>query len=151
MALLAVVAGCKEPAGVTGPTASSSLSTTISGNWSAVLSGLDAAGGNGRLTVTFDQRIIDSERSLLLGTWTLTSPDQSSMTTGTVSGVVAGTAAMIELAAARRPPCQQGAGPFELLAGSLSLNLTVGTDRLAGTVSAFTCAARFDSTIELRR
>src|SRR5918994_704179 len=57
-ALLLLMTGCKEGPGVTTPTAptSSPPALTVSGQWSAVLSGLDAAAANGRLAVSFDHR-----------------------------------------------------------------------------------------------
>jgi hypothetical protein len=142
--------GCKEGPGVTTPTAptSSPPALTVSGQWSAVLSGLDAAAANGRLAVSFDHRHLDAERSLLLGTWSLTSSDQS-VRSGTVSGTVTGIVALIELSPVPRLHCQNALDA--LLAGALSLQVTMGSDRLSGTVSAYTCESRSDSTIELRR
>ncbi|HUE89964.1 MAG TPA: hypothetical protein VMO26_28120 [Vicinamibacterales bacterium] len=143
------MAGCKGDAGVTTPTAPGPPAVNVSGNWSAMLSGLDAAAANGELLVTFDHRHIDADRGLLLGTWSLTSPDRSSTRSGTVSGVVMGTVAQIELAPVPRFQCQSALDA--LLAGVLSVQVSMAADRLAGTVSAHTCGARFDSTIELRR
>jgi hypothetical protein len=148
--LLLPIAGCKGGTGSTAPTAPSPPPLSVTGRWSAVLSGLDAAAANGQLLVTFDHRQLDTGRSLLLGTWSLTSPDPSSTRAGTVSGVVTGAVALIELVPVPRFQCQQSALD-DLLAGVLSLQVTMSADRLAGTVSAHTCGPRFDSLIELRR
>lgn len=149
-ALLLLMAGCKGGDGVTTPTAPTPPPSSVSGDWSAVLTGLDAAAANGQLSVTFDHRHIDAERGLLMGTWSLTSADQSSTRSGTVSGVVLVAVGLIELVPVPRFQCHQS--PLDdLVAGVLSLHVTMAPDRLAGTVTARTCGARFDSTIELRR
>ena len=148
LALLLLMAGCNGKPDVTTPTAPSPPALNVSGDWSAVLSGLDAAAANGRLAITFDHRPIDTERGLLLGTWSLTSPDQSTRS-GTVSGVVTGGVGLIELVPV--PGFQCPSALDALLAGVLSLQVTMAADRLGGTVGAHTCGARFDSTIELRR
>jgi hypothetical protein len=148
-ALLLLVAGCQGGAGVTTPTVPTAPILDVSGVWSATLSGLDAAAANGRLVVTLDHRHLDAERGLLLGTWSLTSPDQSHTRSGTVSGVATGSVGMIELVPVPRFQCQSALEA--LLAGVLSLQVTMAADRLGGTVGAHTCGARFDSAIELRR
>lgn len=149
VALFVAVVGCKDGSRVTTPTAPNAPAVNVSGNWSAVLSGLDRADANGQLAVTFDHRPVDAERGLVLGTWSLTSPDRSSTRTGTVSGVVRGNVGMIELVPVPRWHCPRSLD--ELLAGVLSLNVALAPDRLAGTVSAHTCGAKFDSALELRR
>ena len=149
-ALLLLMTGCKDGPGVTAPTAPSSPpALNVSGQWSAVLSGLDAAAANGQLAVTFDHRHLDAERGLLLGTWSLTSPDQSTTRSGTVSGVVTGAVGMIDLVPVQRLECQNALDA--VVAGVLSLQVAMAPDRLAGTVSAHTCGVKYDSTIELRR
>lgn len=148
-ALLLLMTGCNDRPGVTTPTAPSSPpAPNVSGHWSAVLSGLDAAAANGRLAVTFDHRHLDAERGLLLGTWSLMFPDQSERS-GSVSGTVTGVVAMIELTPVPRLHCQNALDA--LLAGALSLQVTMGSDQLNGTIRAYTCESRSDSTIELRR
>ena len=148
-ALLVLMAGCGGKPDVTTPTLSSPPALNVSGNWSAVLTGLDAAAANGRLAVTFDHRHLDAERGLLLGTWQLTAPDQASTKSGTVSGVITGTVATIDLVPVQRLECQNALDA--LVAGVLSLQVTMAPDRLAGTVGAHLCGVRVDSTIELRR
>ena len=146
--LLLLVGSCKD-AGITTPAGPSPRFLNVSGNWSAVLSGLDAAAANGQLTVTFDHRHLDAERGLLLGTWRLTSPDQSSIKIGTVSGVVTGAVGLIDLVPVDRPECPNALDA--VVAGILTLEVTMAADRLGGTISAYGCGAKFDSTIELRR
>jgi hypothetical protein len=149
-ALLLLVAGCQGGAELKTPTAPTAPSLNVSGDWSALLSGLDAAAASGRLVVSFDHRRVDAERGLLRGTWTLTSLDESSSRTGTVSGVINGAIGLIELVPVPRFQCQQS--PLDdLLAGVLSLNVAMSEDRLVGAVSAYTCRARVDSVVELRR
>jgi hypothetical protein len=148
-ALLLLLAGCRGGTDGTTPTSPAPPILDVSGAWSATLSGLDAAAANGRLVVTLDHRHLDAERGLLLGSWSLTSPDQSQTRSGTVSGVVTGTVGMIELVPVPRLQCQSALDA--LLAGVLSLQVTMAADRLVGTVGAHTCGARFDSAIELRR
>jgi hypothetical protein len=148
-ALVLLVAGCNGTPDVTTPTTPSPPALNVSGAWSAVLSGLDAAAANGRLAVMFDHRQIDAERGLLLGTWQLTATDQSSMKSGTVSGVVMGAVAMIDLVPEQRLACPN---PLDaVIAGVLSLNVAMASDRLGGMISAYTCGVKFDSTIELKR
>jgi hypothetical protein len=149
LAMVLLVSGCKGTPDVTTPTTLSPPALNVSGNWSAVLSGLDAAAANGRLAVTFDHRPLPAERGLLLGTWSLTSPDQSSIKSGTVSGVIMGAVAMIDLVPAQRLECQNALDA--IVAGVLALQVTMAPDRLAGTVGAHLCGVRVDSTIELRR
>lgn len=147
--LLLLFAGCQGGSGGTTPTSPTPPILDVSGAWSASLSGLDAAAANGRLVVTFDHRHLDAGRGLLLGTWSLTSPDQSQTRSGTVSGVVTGTVGTIELVPVPRLQCESALDV--LLAGVLSLQVTMAADRLAGTVGAHTCGSRFDAAIELRR
>lgn len=149
VALVAAGVGCKDGSRVTTPTAPNAPTVSVSGNWSAVLSGLDRADANGQLAVTFDHRPVDTERAIVLGTWRLTSPDRSSTRSGTVSGVVQRTVGTIELVPSPRWQCPQPID--ELLAGVLSLNVALAPDRLAGTVSAHSCGAKVDSALELRR
>jgi hypothetical protein len=149
LVLLLLVASCKGGGGSTTPTTPSGRSLDVSGNWSAVLTGLDAASANGRLAVTFDHRHLEAERGLLLGTWSLTAPDQSSTKSGTVSGVVAGAVGLIDLVPTQRPACANALDAA--IAGVLSLNVAMAAERLGGTISAYMCGVKFDSTIELRR
>ena len=127
--VLVLIAGCKGTTGATTPTTPSGSALNVSGDWSAVLSGLDPSAANGRLAVTFEHRHLDAERGLLLGTWSLTSPDQS-VRSGTVSGTVIGVVGMIELSPVPRLHCQNALDA--LLAGVLSLQVTMGSDRLTG-------------------
>lgn len=147
--VLLLVAGCKDGGGITTPTAPTPQRLDVSGNWSAVLSGLDLAAANGQLAVTFDHRHLDAERGLLLGAWSLTSPDRSSTKSGTVSGVVTGAVGLIDLVPVQRPECPNP--PDAAIAGVLSLQVAMAADRLGGTISAYMCGVKFDSTIELRR
>jgi hypothetical protein len=149
LALLLLVAGCEDTGGGTTPTAPGPLAVNVSGNWSAVLSGLDAAAANGQLAVTFDHRPLEADRGVLFGTWRLTSPDQSSAKSGTVSGVVMGTAAQIDLVPDQRPDCPNALDA--VVAGVLALQVTLAADRLDGTISAYMCGVKFDSIVELRR
>ena len=149
LAMVVLVSGCKGTPDVTTPTTLSPPALNVSGDWSAVLSGLAGAAANGRLAVTFDHRPLPAERGLLLGTWSLTSPDQSSIKSGTVSGVVMGPVALIELVPVPRLQCPNQLDA--LVAGVLSLEVTMAPDRLAGTVTAYTCGVKFDSTVELTR
>jgi hypothetical protein len=111
----------------------------------------DPVNGTGALHVVLEDHRIDSERSLLTGTWTTTFGNAARNSGGSVTGTVTTSAGSLSLTPTRPPACPAPT-PFPAAIGSYAVpSLAVGTDALRGAYVFTTCDGTVPGTLELRR
>lgn len=141
---LLIGSGCdRDSSGPTGPSAPGPRSGVWTGSVTAG-SSVDA------VRLVLDEQRLDGERSLLAGTWTITST-AGATTTGVIIGTLAGSTGTLTLTPSAPPAC---ASP-PLLPGAVGTYivpaLSVGSDTLRGPYQLGTCQGAISGTLELRR
>ena len=145
VALVATTTGCdRDGKPPTAPTPS-----TLSGAWTGTIQ--DPQAGTGRLGLTLDERPTTTTQSLIGGAWNVTFPGPGRNSSGTVSGVVAGTMVFLTLNPASPPACPGGSFPFTTLAGSYGLEAPFNPTRLTGPSRFYTCSETVAGTVDLGR
>lgn len=144
---LLTASGCDRsstgPTGPTGPSAPGARSGVWTGN---VITGSRVD----TVRLVLDEQRLDGERSLLAGTWTVTST-AGTTTTGAVIGTLTGSSGTLTLTPSVPPTC---ATP-PILPGAVGTYivtaLSVGIDTLRGPYQLGTCQGAVAGTLELRR
>ena len=141
---LLTASGCnRDSTGPTGPSAP--------GARSGVWTGSATTGGSvDTVRLVLDERRLDGERSLLAGTWTVTSP-AGATTTGVVIGTLTGSTGTLTLTPSAPPGCATPPVLPGAVGTYIVTALSVGTDTLRGPYQLGTCQGTVGGTLELRR
>jgi len=142
------VAGCGS-----GPTSPSPRATRgLAGDWTGTLN--DPIAGAGRLTVTLMETAVSANLTAVQGTWRVSFPAAG---TRTSSGVVTALRVAsderftINLDPAGAPACLSSPPPYGTHGNGFVLNVSIGTNRLVGTSTYYTCSEAFEGTVDLTR
>ena len=142
------IAGCGS-----GPTSPSPRGTTgLSGDWTGTLN--DPIAGAGRLTMTLAEMAVSANLTGIQGTWRVSFPAAG---TRTSSGVVTALRVAsderfaINLNPLGTPACPSSPPPYGTHGNGFVLNVSIGTNRLVGTSTYYTCSEAFEGTVEVTR
>jgi hypothetical protein len=145
--LVGSVAGCESS-----PTSPSPRTTGLSGEWTGTLN--DPSAGAGRLTLALTEMAVSANVIGLQGSWRVSFPPGSARTTsGVVSSlrVASDDRFTIDLNPLGTPACLSSPPPYATHGNAFVLSVAIGTNRLAGTSTYYTCSEAFNGTVDVTR
>jgi hypothetical protein len=146
--LATALAGCQDSRR-DAPTAPTVPQPTLSGRWAGVVA--NPLTGAGRLSLTIDERPVDTTRSALLGTWRVSFDRSAESKEGTISGFLSLSVAEINLYVLPRQTCSPAVLPFSIAGDSFALRVETTPALMTGTATYFACTEASDGTVELSR
>lgn len=144
IAALVTALGCSRDS----PTTPSPSPGAYSGAWSGTAS--DAVNGSGTLHLELTELTVDSNRSLLGGSWRAEFPAGGRGAAGTVAGLRNGRSIQMTLQPSTPLPCPPG--PFAAAGGTYSAtDLTSSDATIAGPYTYQTCERAVAGSLTVRR
>ncbi|MGE0359202.1 MAG: hypothetical protein AB7H93_00400 [Vicinamibacterales bacterium] len=144
IAALVTALGCSSDP----PTAPSPSPGSYSGAWSGTAT--DPDNGSGTLHLELTELTVDSNRSLLGGTWRAEFPTGGRVAAGSVAGLRSGRSVQLTLQPSTPLPCPPG--PFAAGGGTYSAtDLTASDATIAGPYTYQTCDGSVPGALTVRR
>lgn len=142
--LLVTAGGCnRSPTSPTGP----STSGSHTGVWTGTLT---TATSVDAVRLVLDERRLDTDRSLLAGTWTVTAIAGGSAS-GVLLGTLSGATGTLTLTPSATPTCATPPALPGAVGSYIVTSLSVGVESLRGPYQLGTCQGSVAGTLDVRR